>query len=122
MGIDGSELIRRGKRRASSKQSSEHTQAAEQADTGSAGTEPSRTDVLLGLLSSDDGWLRVVPADSGRTVYCKWKWTSGRLANRYVMTVGPVEQVFDLLEVLGRKREAAEAGKGPSAKDRYYHS
>lgn len=89
--------------------------------SATSATERDRLTVLCALLTSDTGWLRVVPSEGGKTVYCKWKWTSGRLCNRYVMTVGPVEDVFDLLELLGRKREDAEQGIGPSSLDRYYN-
>lgn len=40
---------------------------------------------MVHLTRRTDGWLRVVPHDDGYVVYYKWKFTSARWPNHYVM-------------------------------------
>lgn len=76
---------------------------------------------LLPLLTRDDGWLRVSPADDGETVYFKWKWTRGPYANHYVMTVHPHHEADQALAGLARKVDSVDRGKKRPVKDHYFH-
>lgn len=76
---------------------------------------------LYELLRRCDGWLRVSPADEGKTVYVKWKWTVGPLANRYVMAVGTPSELLHLFALVVEKAEDAETGRGPTSQDKYYN-
>jgi len=42
---------------------------------------------LFYLLLRDDGWLRAVPQENGKTIFLKWKFTNGKFAGKYVMYV-----------------------------------
>lgn len=78
--------------------------------------------IMFALAISDTGWLRLVPADEGKTVYLKWKWTVGELKNRYVMTRGRPEEVENLFLLLLEKKQAAESGQGRTSEDKWYTS
>lgn len=86
--------------------------------------DPSAADMLkaalMALLSDDTGWLRAVPADGGDTIYLKWKWTSGKLSNRYVMAVGEVQEMGHLFMVLLAKKFDAEVGTGRTTPDKWH--
>lgn len=72
------------------------------------------------MLTDDTGWMRISPAEGGKLVYLKWKWTAGPLSNRYVMAVGAPNEWPLLLDLLEEKKRAAEEGRGPSAADHYH--
>lgn len=65
---------------------------------------------LQALLVRDDGWLRIVPHEHGTIVYAKWKFTSRRWPNHYVMYRCTDEDFTAMLWGLLRKVEAVDAG------------
>lgn len=98
--------------------------APPQPTSGFGSVTPGESITLLEHLcagaASLPGWFRLVPASDGKTVYLKWKWTAGKLQNRYVMTVGQPHELGELLGLLVEKVRAAEAGTGVSSLDKYY--
>lgn len=120
MGIDKSEA-RNHRRLKHGLEAPESSRDATQEHLGEALPPLSAGRPLLPFLTRDDGWLRAVPADAGRTVYLKWKWVAGHLCNRYVMVVGPMEEYEHLLDVLAQKMFLADAGRGPSSLDRFHN-
>lgn len=118
MGIDKVEQMRRSGPKRRSASSAEPSQL-----TGSAlhpsGEMSTLCASMYALLTSDTGWLRIVPAD-GDLVYVKWKWDGGAHKGYYVMTRGQLEELPFLLETLLRKREEVERGERSATKDRYY--
>lgn len=75
---------------------------------------------LFGLLTRDDGWLRISPKDDGATVYWKWKWTAGKHINHYVMAVYPASQSAEAVLMLAKKVNAVDTGVERPVKDHYF--
>jgi hypothetical protein len=74
------------------------------------------------LLQRDDGWLRLIPSRDGSPVYAKWKFTAGKHANHYVMSVGQYWQLDYLLQLLLLKLDKVDTGDlGDLAKDTLYN-
>jgi hypothetical protein len=72
---------------------------------------PQATSEALDYLAQrDDGWLRLIPSRDGHPVYCKWKFTSGRYANHYVMALGQWWQMDYILAMLIHKIEEVDVG------------
>jgi hypothetical protein len=63
------------------------------------------------IISRGDGWLRVTSDENGKTVFMKYKFTSGPHEGHYVMFVGvPGAGLSDLLEGLLWKVRDADRG------------
>lgn len=72
------------------------------------------------LLARDDGWLRVVPDEDGKTVWWKWKITRGKWAGFYVMCVGRQDQHAEAIAVMLHKLAKLDRGEDRPTKDSYY--
>ena len=81
---------------------------------------PSLLEALEGLLTRDDGWLRISPQNDGRSVYFKWKFTAGKYRDTYVMTVYPYHQCTEGLARLASKIDAVYRGEQTPVKDHYF--
>lgn len=78
------------------------------------------TTIMLEIFSGCDGWLRAVPSDEG-TTYWKWKFTTGRWPNHYVMyRQYPFEPLLQALYGLADKVAAVRDGCEKPVKDKYY--
>lgn len=75
-----------------------------------SGREHSATEALKELLRRDDGWLRIVPHETGSIVFAKWKFTSRKWPNHYVMYRSEDMDIAGMLWGLLRKVEAVDAG------------
>lgn len=75
----------------------------------------------MALSTHPHGWMRWTSDGEGKTLYLKFKWTSGKLRNRYVMAVIQWWQIKYGVSLLYHKVNEAEQknGKG-SAEDKYY--
>lgn len=65
---------------------------------------------LLSLCTRGDGWLRIVPQDDGNVIYAKYKFTSARYPNHYVMYREEGLDFCTMFWGLLRKVEAVDAG------------
>lgn len=77
-------------------------------------------DALATLYCRDDGWLRMVPQDHGKTVYWKWKFTRGRWAGHYIMWRDDEFHPSGSLVGLVAKLGAVDAGEHKPILDQYY--
>lgn len=111
------DLLRQQKQRDS-------TRAASGTDSPDAQVDAHPLDMvrtlMLEILSGCDGWLRAVPSEDGAT-YWKWKFTSARWPNHYVMYVQyPFEPMVHALYGLADKVAAVRSGEEKPVKDRYH--
>lgn len=72
------------------------------------------------LLNRDDGWLRIVPDEDGKTVWWKWKITRGKWQGHYVMCVGRQDQHSESIAVILHKLSKVDSGELRPTKDSYY--
>lgn len=73
------------------------------------------------LMSRPDGWLRINPDEDGKIVWVKWKFTSGRWANHYVLYKGENYPSFaDLLVGIHYKLVNVDMGQLRPSKDQYF--
>ena len=77
--------------------------------TGTA-REHSCLEAIQTLARRNDGWIRIVPHEDGALVYAKFKFTSRRWPNHYVMYRCDDEDYVSMLWGLVRKVEAVDAG------------
>lgn len=101
--------------RASSAEPSQRTESA----SVTSGETSHLSASMCALLTSDTGWLRMVPAEH-EVVYLKWKWDAGAHKGHYVMVQGYLGELAFLLDTLLRKREEVERGERTPTKDRFY--
>lgn len=66
---------------------------------------------LLDLCSRGDGWIRIVPHEFGKTVFCKYKFTVLPWHNHYVMWRQDGGDITEMLWGLLRKVELVDAGE-----------
>lgn len=72
--------------------------------------EHTALEALQVLARRNDGWFRMVPHEDGQLVYAKWKFTSRKWPNHYVMYRCDDEDYTAMLWGLVRKVEAVDAG------------
>lgn len=77
-------------------------------------------DVMQALAGRDDGWLRFIPADGGKYLYIKWKFTSGKFEGHYCFVSGHAYLFAKLLCKLEQQIEDAYDGKVRPTKDTPY--
>lgn len=97
------------------------TALAEQASACSPGSSLVLLDSLLcSLVARDDGWLRVAPDPLDDKLYFKWKFTRGRWAGHYVMSVVRISEVTIGLRLLDIKLTKVESGTFRPSLDTYH--
>lgn len=74
------------------------------------------------LMLRDDGWLRMVPHDYGKTSYWKWKFTQGPWSGHYVMWVADAADWTGAVVGLVTKIMLVDRGELRPALDRPYDS
>lgn len=84
------------------------------------GRDCSTLAALQALCVRNDGWLRIVPHDDGSVVFAKWKFTSSRWPNHYVMWRCDDEDYSAMLHGLLAKIEAVDRGDEKPVYDTYY--
>jgi len=89
-------------------------------DTVQDAVRRTATATLSYLLMREDGWLRLVPAADGKTLYIKWKFSRGKWSGRYVMAVVEVWQWDYGLTLLADKLEAVDLSIKIPTKDTPY--
>ena len=89
-------------------------------DTVQDAVRRTATATLSYLLMRDDGWLRLVPAADGKTLYLKWKFSRGKWSGHYVMAVVEVWQWDYGLSLLADKLEAVDLSVKIPTKDTPY--
>lgn len=77
-------------------------------------------EAFTALLLRVDGWLRIVSHDDGKTVYFKFKFTSDRWPNHYVMYVEREYCYACGLIGLLAKVHAVDAGHLKPVEDHFY--
>lgn len=76
---------------------------------------------LTSLLLRNDGWLRCCPDGDSTLVFLKWKFTSGKWSNHYVMVVVYYWQLDYGLSLLRDKILAVEEGAHRPTRDTPYN-
>jgi hypothetical protein len=69
-----------------------------------------------------DGWLRVVPDESGKTLFIKWKFTRGRWGGRYIMAVVMPWAWDHGFALLQSKLIEVDEGKRVPVQDSFYQN
>lgn len=75
---------------------------------------------LQWLLTRGDGWVRLTSTLDMKTVYAKYKWTSGNNRGKYVMAVGTVDQMAWVLCLLRHKALEVDRGERSPSQDTFY--
>lgn len=78
--------------------------------------------VLTWFCIRSDGWLRLIPDRDNDAVWLKWKFTSRKWPNHYVMVKGHSWQMAFILLELQRKVQEVELGERNPTLDRPYSS
>lgn len=79
-------------------------------------------EVALWFALRDDGYLRQIPDGEHEEVFLKWKFTSGKHPNHYVMAKCTVDQLGMGYWLLRRKVQEVDIGARKPTIDRYYGS
>jgi len=75
---------------------------------------------LMMLLGRGDGWMRWTATRDQKTIYMKYKFTSYRFPNHYVLVSGPIHDIALLVSILLRKCERVDDGSLLPTPDRPY--
>ncbi len=85
------------------------------------GTRREACTALSELFLRMDGWLRVVPAGDGKTLYFKWKFTRGEWSGYYVMFVSLVWEWDKGIAGLRDKCDEVDQDARRPVKDKWYY-
>ncbi len=77
-------------------------------------------DALSYLLNRGDGWLRMTAPLDGKSVYLKYKYTSGKHRGCYVMAVATFDQLAWAACLLAHKTRQADTGEVLPSPDTFY--
>lgn len=72
------------------------------------------------LMQRTDGWLRIVPKLDDDRIYLKFKFTGGRWAHHYIMSVVDITRFPEGLMLLVHKLHQVELGDLRPSKDKPY--
>jgi len=75
---------------------------------------------MMILVGRGDGWMRWTATRDGKILYLKYKFTSYRYPNHYVLVSGPIWDVAMLVATLLRKCERVDAGTLKPTLDRAF--
>jgi hypothetical protein len=78
------------------------------------------SEALQYLLMRGDGWVRMTATMLGENLYLKYKYTHGDYRGCYVMSVGTVDDIRELVHLLVEKVHKVDKGLLRPAKDTPY--